>query len=1780
MAGVYAFPLLVELEDNNFPKLKNKLVKYFQSKKANGGDCEVDHENGSGTATLRFRREEDQRNVLKKETHEIQVDTSVLRMKVRLPTEEKKAQEAPPNTVQKKLPSGATAEVLKEAKDDEELCSNYVLGNIAKLNQEFLEMLVENIVKDADSKNYTLEIIPYTFSAVVSFPRENTDFVKKCLENRTFKNQQLSVRPLEVTTQVLAEDISLGEDILRMVFENAGGTVEKVVLNQVEQSAIITFKDHKDVQKILKKKQHFKDKELKVYPFYKSLDTALYGKDKPSLKLPDCVSETIDESLRRYLSRSQSVAAAIHNELAKHFCKVNFNQSPVCLSPEASLLQQKEAKAIIREWNQTVKSTFAEAMSKFKSLTFHPESEAWQESEDKIRQLSEREDVAVMPDKASGVILVAGPVDHVTRLEKACSEVLNEIGRRVHREKSSLTDEMRMSPSTFHILYQDGLKEKLLRVYPELKMSFIRDRSVLAITGLKDEILAANKVIYDAILALKRQHLDLHEFVLDLLKDEDLEELSEVLLISDGMNAAFEKTPHSVQLLAVSDRDLKNAGEHLRKMLISEPIDVEDEKVLKMPEWKRLVDKFEFDNSGTWRKIRIHTPGEQVVVCGHRQRVQLVTSELEDFLSQNASIEEVVSANYKAIAEYVQPRISKLGEVVKHVKVSYTEDLICLSGSRADVSKCKSRVEDLVCSVVFEEVKVVKPGVKKLFKDKKGMYTDLLRGETGCLVKLGDDADDGQDDLANRPKPVYQLQTPDGVDIAVCKADMCSYPVHAVVTSSTQNLKLDGGLAAALLKAAGPQLQDQCNKIFNSRGQLSPGECVITDAGGQLCCKKVIHAVGPLYDSNKHPKVVAQLRKAVQGSLELAEQHNCVSVALPAISRSQGFNLSVCASTIVKAVKEFCDEKYEDNCIKSIHFVNNEDTVVQAMEAAVRQEFGNHGVNPSQQVPQTKAIKSPLKQAGTSSSDPNCLGQVQTKEGLDLILMKGNIEKATTEVTVNSVVGKDLNLSQGAVSGAILREAGPSLQQLVTAQNATGAVGEIIITAGGNLKSKQVFHAVTPHWDKGKGTTEKILSGIFKDCLNKAEDTGLTSLSFPAIGTGNLGFPKDRVATLMLDRILTFSSKKPKHLKKVMIVLYSGDANTIQVFSDEFKKRFPTATAAKTAPNPPQSQGPFSKVVSTSGMHETKLGNVAIQVVTGDITKENTDVIVNSSNESFSLKSGVSKAILDAAGQAVEAECQTLITAQPNQGMIMTQPGILKCKKILHLAGQTDPLKIKKVVKDALQMCVKHSYTSVSFPAIGTGQGSVQAGQVADAMLDAAIEVLTQNTSSSLKTVRIVIFQPPMLNDFYNSMDQRVQTDKTDAKGKKGLLASFGSAFMSLFTGGAAPPQDGEDFIIEALKVDPACFHICGDTQTNVDLVKTRINELISSEINATTISEKAILHFSDADYNKIADIQRNLGVSIRTKSKNGDASITIEGLSKDVLKASTQIHKMMWEAKNKEELQKKIEMTSSLVDWQYQPQGLQYEHFDETDNYHLEQAMNDKKKTVTVKIKGQNYTVTMSKNQATNSQGQTVQIKRVNKLQAEDIPEHWDPMPDTDICKVVPINAGTQEYNEVVNLFKATCPRTVIKVERIQNRGMWKGLLVKKYDMEQRNGHLNNMRRLFHGTCHTTVDWINKYGFNRSYAGKNAACYGNGTYFAVNANYSAADTYSKPKPSGEKYMYLCQVLTGEFTTGSAGLSAPPEKTPGSFQLYDSVVDRLPTPSMFIIFHDAQAYPEYLITFK
>jgi len=199
-------------------------------------------------------------------------------------------------------------------------------------------------------------------------------------------------------------------------------------------------------------------------------------------------------------------------------------------------------------------------------------------------------------------------------------------------------------------------------------------------------------------------------------------------------------------------------------------------------------------------------------------------------------------------------------------------------------------------------------------------------------------------------------------------------------------------------------------------------------------------------------------------------------------------------------------------------------------------------------------------------------------------------------------------------------------------------------------------------------------------------------------------------------------------------------------------------------------------------------------------------------------------------------------------------------------------------------------------------------------------------------------------------------------------------------------------------------------------------------------------------------------------------------------------------------------------------------------------------------------------------------------------LPENWramsSPWQDVDLAEV---ERGAPEFKEVLDLFHATCSRGkwhVARVDRVQSLPQHDIYETHKRTIEARGRpHGANEKRLFHGTDKVTMHKINRNSFDRSYCGKNATAYGKGVYFAVEASYSISDTYSRPDEQGNKYMYLARVAVGEFCQGDSNMRFPPPQ-PGTGDLlpYDTTVDNVGQPSMYVAYHDAQAYPEYLLT--
>uniref|UniRef100_A0A3B3WHA9 Macro domain-containing protein n=1 Tax=Poecilia mexicana TaxID=48701 RepID=A0A3B3WHA9_9TELE len=150
-----------------------------------------------------------------------------------------------------------------------------------------------------------------------------------------------------------------------------------------------------------------------------------------------------------------------------------------------------------------------------------------------------------------------------------------------------------------------------------------------------------------------------------------------------------------------------------------------------------------------------------------------------------------------------------------------------------------------------------------------------------------------------------KVHTAGGVLVSVSRADICSFKVDAVVNAANEDLQHIGGLALALLRAAGPNLQKISNDHVAKHGKLRPGQAIVTD-GCSLPCKYVVHAVGPRYSDSDRKTSVFRLKCAVTESLKQAELVSCSTVAMPAISSGVfGFPVDLCTETIARLILSY-----------------------------------------------------------------------------------------------------------------------------------------------------------------------------------------------------------------------------------------------------------------------------------------------------------------------------------------------------------------------------------------------------------------------------------------------------------------------------------------------------------------------------------------------------------------------------------------------------------------------------------------------------------------------------------------------------------------------------------------------------------------------------------------------------------------------------------------------------------------------------------------------------------
>jgi O-acetyl-ADP-ribose deacetylase (regulator of RNase III) len=127
------------------------------------------------------------------------------------------------------------------------------------------------------------------------------------------------------------------------------------------------------------------------------------------------------------------------------------------------------------------------------------------------------------------------------------------------------------------------------------------------------------------------------------------------------------------------------------------------------------------------------------------------------------------------------------------------------------------------------------------------------------------------------PPPLLSAAVgPVSLDIVV--ADITTIRVDAIVNAANARLKRGGGVDGALHRAAGPELQAECDTL----GGCVTGSAKITGAY-RLPAKHVIHAVGPVW-SGRAAEDDRLLDSCYRVALTLARNHKLASIAFPAIS--------------------------------------------------------------------------------------------------------------------------------------------------------------------------------------------------------------------------------------------------------------------------------------------------------------------------------------------------------------------------------------------------------------------------------------------------------------------------------------------------------------------------------------------------------------------------------------------------------------------------------------------------------------------------------------------------------------------------------------------------------------------------------------------------------------------------------------------------------------------------------------------------------------------------------
>ncbi|XP_034712923.1 protein mono-ADP-ribosyltransferase PARP14-like isoform X2 [Etheostoma cragini] len=1260
--------------------------------------------------------------------------------------------------------------------------------------------------------------------------------------------------------------------------------------------------------------------------------------------------------------------------------------------------------------------------------------------------------------------------------------------------------------------------------------------------------------------------------------------LGQFLGLSDKVEVELRDT--EIRIFSLSADEMNDTAKKLHEKFDEVKIDVPNCSTVPSELQEKLKSKTMEMNKGQYRAQVVFGSDSSVWLLGHTKEVDELKEAVTQFILDQSSIEGQVILPYPELAQELPGLLQLHGfdysGVIFHPFTFSSEPMVVLEGPSRIVSEVRNRLGPFLDSLVKDKVTIDLPGAVRYFESPSGREGILTVARSQkCIIQPQEQSHATRQILASGDTTVARYSLRGGFQVLVCQGDITKQDADALVNAANEDLEHAGGVAAALSKAGGPQVQKESRALVKQTGKIPTGDVVVT-TGGNLKCKKLLHAVGPVGGKSGGREGML-LEKTVQSALNLAEMMEFRSIAIPCISSGIfGVPVTVCSEAIVTAVKKFGSQG--GRSLSRVILIDNRAEVVRAMQEACDRLL--QGISTGNSPPRGLGFQ--MDDSAQDTAGGATAGA--PGGGVHVEIIQGTIETQQVDGLVSPMVSCDpLSTRVGKILSNIV---GPQLTAKFhkEAGGATQPGGIVLLDGLPALHSKGVFFINLLPWDnKQQETAVQVLRQCIKKMLASCQIRGFSSVALPVVGTGAvLRFPHSVASRVLLEEVHEFEKNQVTRNFLVRVVIHPNDKESSKAFQSAQKTLHLRGFTNDANPD----KASFYRHVSITNDEVTAmLGGVKLQMVRGDIIQEHTDAIINTTN--FNLnQSGVSQAILTGAGSTVQAELAQV--GEPADLMCTTGPGLLGCREIIHASFMCDPQTIRKKCKKILKLCERKGFRSVAFPAINTGEGGMDSDKACKAMLDGMTSAIKDLKPKSLTLIRIVILHQPVFRAFRSELENRFgQTaaphlsliEKAKQKLKKCLRASSTSApQVKAFTSSKPPP---------------AVMNVIGCGADTIRIIKRDLEGILQKQLVEREVD---VQDFSRLDAMELEAVQAKVkvfGISLEHKirqsaedvngnragniasdrSGSGREVYVLKGLKDDVLSVLELVHKAIQKALH-EDIQDKKEATLALdVQWSIQNINKAWQEVSLHDNYVLEEAHMKKQVSVDIMAPDGKVTANLKAQEATNwLTGITYKLKR-SESETSEMPTQWEPM-NGEVLKKVELHPSSLEYQDVANGFLKTANYNILKIERVQNLYLWNAYSVFKQRLNAKNGPADlGEKSLYHGTSAQSCNCIEKNGFDRSYAGVNGTVFGTGVYFAVAANYSAGN-FSPADPSGLKRLYVARVLTGRYTVGNSSMRATPPRGSDPTDCFDSLVNNQQQPTMFVIFHDDQVYPEYLITFR